>query len=595
MAAPLGPTASPADPGSLLQTPSHHDTAEKTSPTVVKEADKFTHSLRIWLVFLVLCLLSFISAIDATIITTSLPTITHSLNHGSPASSNDYVWIANTYLFASTAPQPFFGQISNIFGRRNPMLVSIALFALGSGIAGGASSVAMLIAGRTVQGLGTGGLYVLSDIIICDMIPPRHRGPYLSAVLSTAAIGTTIGPIIGGALARADWRWIFWLNLPVSAVGFVVVLLLLRVRYQSLGWGEVVRRVDWVGNGLFIPSMVSLFFGLIMGGTKGYPWKSEKVVVPIVVGVAGWVAFHVHQSAEGKRWGPVEPSMPMRLFKHRTSAAGFVIIFFGGVVLQAISYFLPVYFQGVLGVSPLTAGVYFLPFALAIIPLGGMTGFFMSKTGLYIPLHFVGFAFSAIGVGLFSLLNENSSTGTWVGFQILASAGTAVIFTATLPSTLAPLQEKDVGVATGTYSFVRSFGLVWGVTMASIVFNGQFNTRLESNPVLSRELKSFLADGAAYAFVSASEAEGGIRSLPADIRSALIGIYVHALNAVWYVIVGMAGLGFLATFVEKHVPLRKEHETEFGLVSKGESSSDDAAEKGQTPRPASDGEARTKQ
>ncbi|KAK4664221.1 uncharacterized protein QC763_0083730 [Podospora pseudopauciseta] len=452
------------------------------------------------------------------------------------------------------------------------MLVSIALFALGSGIAGGASSVAMLIAGRTVQGLGTGGLYVLSDIIICDMIPPRHRGPYLSAVLSTAAIGTTIGPIIGGALARADWRWIFWLNLPVSAVGFVVVLLLLRVRYQSLGWGEVVRRVDWVGNGLFIPSMVSLFFGLIMGGTRVYPWKSEKVVVPIVVGVAGWVVFHVHQSAEGKRWGPVEPSMPMRLFKHRTSAAGFVIIFFGGVVLQAISYFLPVYFQGVLGVSPLTAG-----------------------TGLYIPLHFVGFAFSAIGVGLFSLLSENSSTGTWVGFQILASAGTAVIFTATLPSTLAPLQEKDVGVATGTYSFVRSFGLVWGVTMASIVFNGQFNTRLESNSMLSRELKSFLADGAAYAFVSASEAEGGIRSLPADIRIALIGIYVHALNAVWYVIVDMAGLGFLATFVEKHVPLRKEHETEFGLVSKGESSSDDAAEKGQTPRPASDGEARTKQ
>ncbi|KAK3985503.1 major facilitator superfamily domain-containing protein [Cladorrhinum sp. PSN332] len=533
-----------AQPWSILRRGSHEDNA----------GTKFTHSWRIWLVFLVLCLLSFISAIDATIITTSLPTITHSIAGSNHDSSNDYVWISNTYLFASTAPQPFFGQISNILGRRNPMLVSIALFALGSGVAGGASSVAMLIAGRTVQGLGTGGLYVLSDIIICDMIPPRHRGPYLSAVL-------------------ANWRWIFWLNLPVSAVGFAVVLLLLRVRYASFGWAEVARRVDWVGNALFIPSMVSLFFGLIMGRTKGYAWSSAKIIVPIVSGVLGWVMFHVHQAAEGKRWGPKERSMPMRLFKHPTSAGGYLIIFFGGVVLQAVSYFLPVYFQGVLGVSPLRAGVYFLPFALAIIPLGGITGFFMSKTGLYIPLRWIGFAFSAIGIGLFSLLHQNSSTGEWVGYQILASAGTAVIFTATLPSTLAPLGEKDVGVATGTYSFGRSLGLVWGVTMASIVFNGQFNAKLKSNTVLDQGLKNFLADGAAYVFVSASAEEGGIRSLPAGSQGELIGIYVHALNVVWYVIVGMACLGFLVTFVEKHVPLRREHQTEFGLVDKEERSS----------------------
>ncbi|KAK4220737.1 major facilitator superfamily domain-containing protein [Podospora fimiseda] len=466
------------------------------------------------------------------------------------------------------------------------MLVSIALFALGSGIAGGATSVPMLISGRTVQGLGTGGLYVLSDIIICDMIPPRHRAPYLSAVLSTAAIGTTIGPIIGGALALKDWRWIFWLNLPVSAVGFIIVLLLLRVRYTSLGFKEMIKRVDWVGNGLFIPSMVSLFFGLIMGGTKGYAWSSPKVIVPLVLGVGGWIAFHFHQSFEGKKWGPKEPSMPMRLFKHRTSAGGYIIIFFGGVVLQAISYFLPVYFQGVLGVSPLKAGVYFLPFALAIIPLGGMTGFFMSKTGLYIPLHFIGFGFSMIGIGLFSLLNEKSSTGEWVGFQILVSAGTAVIFTATLPSTLAPLAEKDVGVATGTYSFVRSLGLVWGVTMASIVFNGQFNAKLGSSTVLDEGLKTFLADGAGYAFVSATVEQGGIRSLPVESQTELIGIYVHCLNVVWYVIVGMAGLGFLVTFIEKHVPLRKEHETEFGLVDKDQGSSfDDGVEMGRTGKP----------
>ena len=158
----------------------------------------------IWCIFLVLCLLSTISAIDATIVTTSLPTITRDIGGG-----QQYVWIANVFVFASTAPQPFYSQISNVFGRRNPILIAILLFAIGSGVAGGSINSAMLISGRTIQGLGTGGLYVLSDIILCDVISPSDRGPYLSAGISTAALGTTIGPVIGGALAQHQWRWIF--------------------------------------------------------------------------------------------------------------------------------------------------------------------------------------------------------------------------------------------------------------------------------------------------------------------------------------------------------------------------------------------------
>lgn len=548
---------------------------ENEGKVQVEERQAFKHSWRIWCVFVVLCLLSFISAVDATIVTTSLPTITREIG-----GAHDYVWIANSFLFASTVPQPFFGQVANIFGRRNPMLVAVALFALGSGIAGGATSPAMLIAARTIQGLGTGGLYVLSDIIICDMIPPRHRGPYLSAVLSTAAIGTTVGPVIGGALALRDWRWIFWLNLPISGVGLAAILLLLNVKYRrSPTWRHALARVDFAGNLIFIPAMVAIFFGLIMGGTPGYPWSSYRIIVPLVLGVLGWAAFHVHQAS------PIcyEPSTPPHLFKHRTSATGFIIIFLGAVILQAINYFLPVYFQGVKGTSPLTSGVYFLPFALAIIPFGGPAGLFMSKTGLYIPLHWLGFALSAIGAGLFSLLDENSSQAAWVGFQVIASGGTGIIFTATLPSTLAPLPESDVSVATGTYSFVRSFGLVWGVTMASIVFNGRFDAHLDE--ISDPALRIMLADGAAYAYAaSGSEnASGSIHSLPPQSRAEVINVYVQALRVVWLVVVGVACLGFLVTFIEKHVELRKDHSTEFG-IDKQTSSVKEAEEGTCTPR-----------
>lgn len=178
--------------------------------------DEFKATWRIWSVFLALAFLAFMASIDSTIITTSLPTITREIG-----GTGVYVWIANSYLFASTVPQPLYAQIANVFGRRNPLFVAIALFFIGSGVAGGARNPGTLITGRTIQGLGTGGLYVLSDVIICDLIPPRYRGPFLSAVLSAAAFGTTIGPIIGGALAEVNWRWVFWINLPVSRNLFI--------------------------------------------------------------------------------------------------------------------------------------------------------------------------------------------------------------------------------------------------------------------------------------------------------------------------------------------------------------------------------------
>ncbi|KAH6609100.1 MFS transporter [Trichoderma cornu-damae] len=523
----------------------------------VDELEKFKHTWRLWCVFLVLCLLSLISAIDATIVTTSLPTITRDIG-----GSQEYVWVVNSFLFTSTVPQPLFGQISDIFGRRNPMIVAISLFAIGSGLAGGSQSPGMLIAARAIQGLGSGGLYVLSDIIVCDMVPPRHRGPYLSAILSTAAIGTTIGPIVGGALALKNWRWIFWLNLPASAIGLLAIILILNVKYRrSLTWRHALARVDFLGNIIFVPSMVSIFFALIMGGTHGYPWKSWKIILPLVLGILGWAIFHFHQASPICR----EPSMPPRLFKHRTSSGGFVIIFLGAIVLQAINYFLPIYFQGVKGASPLMSGVYFLAFALAIMPFGGMAGAFMSKTGRYIPLHLLGFSLSAIGIGLFSTLNASSSRAAWIGYQVLASGGTGIIFTATLPSTLAALPEADVAVATGTYSFVRSFGLVWGATMASIAFNGQINSNLAS--VSDQEIRNLLIDGGAYAYAAVQH--HGIAELPDPTRGQVISVYVKALQTVWWIVTAISCLGFFCTFIEKHVELRKSHSTEYGLDNKG--------------------------
>jgi len=538
---------------------SQHDsnTSQKRGQAPPQEEVPFKHSWSVGLIFFILSLFSFISALDGTIVTTALPTIAHDIG------GNDqlYLWVAQCFFFATTVPQPLYGQIANIFGRRNPFLVAIVLFALGSGLSGGATGPTMLITGRTIQGIGAAGLYVLSDIIICDIVPPRHRGPYLGVVLSSAGVGSTIGPILGGVLAEANWRWIFYLNLPISLIGLIAMVLLLKVKYtRNPSWIYALKRVDFLGAGIFIPSMVAIFIGLITGGAQ-QSWSSWRTILPLILGLLGWLVFHLHQATPSLC--PL-PSMPPRLFTNRTSATGLILTFLASVILQAMMFFLPLYFQTAKLVSPLLSGVYCLPFALVIIPMAGFTGWFLSQYGLYIPLHYCGFALLAIGAGLFSTLDAASSRAAWIGFQIMPSAGIGLVFTATLPSTLAPLMEADVAVATATYSFIRSFGFVWGVTIAGVVFDGQINANVDL--IQDEGVRALLVNGAAYKFAANGTGLNGVTD--ETTKAQITEVYVKALRIVWLVVMALSLLGFVLVPVERRIKLRKTHETEFGLQEK---------------------------
>jgi MFS family permease len=320
---------------SILSTEKPLATTSTTADDVVSPAAALSpqdtpKSLRFWGIFAALCALSFLAALDSSIITTALPTITKAIG-----GEKEYVWIANSFVFATLAPQPLFGQIANVFGRRNPIIVSVFLFALGSGIGGGAHNVAMLIAGRTIQGLGAGGIYVLIDIVCCDMVPLRERGKYLGFLFSWAGVAALPGPVVGGALAETDWRWIFYLNLPISAVALAAIVIFLRQKGATKS-SNALQRVDILGNAIFIPSMIAILFGLVTGGQQ-YPWSSWRIILPLVLGGLGWIAFHIHQVS------PIckEPSVPSRVFSNRTSAAAYGITFLSSVIIQQITYFLP--------------------------------------------------------------------------------------------------------------------------------------------------------------------------------------------------------------------------------------------------------------
>ncbi|CAI6334453.1 unnamed protein product [Periconia digitata] len=511
----------------------------------------FEPDWRFWLIYVSLCLISFAAAVDNTIVFTALPSITRAIG-----GSNHYIWIANSYVIASTAVMPLFGQVSNIFGRRVPSIIAVTIFALGSGIAGGASNVAMLIIGRAIQGVGCGGIFVLLDIIICDLVPLRWRGQYLGPIVGAGGLGSTLGPVLGGALVKAGWRWVFYITLPFSGLALLVMTIYLNLKHdREPSWRQKLIRTDLPGNALFVASITAILVGLIMGGVT-YPWSSYHVLVPIVLGCVGWVSFHVYQMSP--TWCP-EPTIPPRLFRNRTSTICFILSFLSGMLLEWIVYFYPLYFQALKGASPLRSGINTLPFNACLMPAAMIAGVMMSKTGHYRPLHITAYALVAVGLGLNATLDAASSTVTWVFFQIILALGIGCTFVTLLPAIQAGLPESDVASATSLYAFFRSFGFIWGVTIPSLILNFRIDKGLYtiSDPIV----RDLMANGGAYEFI----AGGNIQHLPTTTMVQVLELYTVALRLSWLASIAFALLGFFLVLGEKHIELRKELDTDYGL------------------------------
>lgn len=506
-----------------------------------------------WIIICSLSLLAFISALDVMIITTALPTIVSEIG-----GANHFVWIANSFVIASCVLQPLVGQLADLLGRKLPTVASVALFIVGSAMAGAAQGPGLLIAGRTVQGVGAGGMYVLIDVVCCDLVPLRERGKYLGIVNSTAAVAAAIGPVIGGAMAASNWRWIFYMNIPICAVPLISLLLFMRMKKTEDGNGSrypsKARQIDLVGNLVFIPSMVALVFGLVTGGIET-PWSSWRVILPLVVGILGWVVFHVHQHFA------VNASIPSRLFANRTSAAAFALTFLSSVATQAISYFLPVYFQAIQGNTVDRSGINFLPLAIGTLVSAVIAGVLLSQFGMYRVLHLVAFACSIIAFGLLTTLDGSTPTVAWAFFELIASAGAGIPVSTLLPAIMAALSESDVAAATAAFSFIKTFGYIWGVTIPSILFNAIANNNLDLIP--SAEIRSQLADGGAYSF--ASQAHRLQSMLPSDLWSRVETVYLRALDSIWWFSLAISILGFGIVGLERGLELRTELETDYGL------------------------------
>ncbi|KAH9900495.1 MFS general substrate transporter [Xylariomycetidae sp. FL2044] len=492
-------------------------------------------SPRVYAIVVGLGITNLLAALENTVVSIAAPVILTDLQLG-----DNFIWVTNAFFLGSTAIQPLFGQFCNVFGRRYVMLAVVAIFMLGSGICGGATTGGMLIAGRTVQGVGSGGIIMVSSIVISDLVPLRKRGNVSAILMSIFGIGSALGPFIGGVIVTSTtWRWAFCLNLPIGGVAFVVLTMFLWVTYnKEMSFWQKLKRVDLLGNCLLVASTVSILYALSYAGTR-YLWHSWHTLVPLLVGFFGLFLFAYLQTTRFS----AEPLMPPRFFKHPTSIILAVNTFLYSALLYWCIFFLPVFFQGVELYSPTRSGIALLPISLLGIPGSVLGAIALTRWGRYKAIHILAFAVQTLGLGLFTLQNQETTVAEWAVFQCIVSFGGGMVFTTMLPAFQPFIHERDLAACTAAWYFIRLFGHVWGVAIPAAIFNNRVD--------------ELLAKGAISDPLVASKVGAGAR------RSRLV--YAQATQRVFQVAIVLTGVAFLLSLNEKEVKLRKTLDTNFGL------------------------------
>ncbi|KAJ7254826.1 major facilitator superfamily domain-containing protein [Mycena rebaudengoi] len=502
-----------------------------------------------WMTFLAMMVTTFLSALDLTAIGTALPTIVTALDD----KKGDYAWVGSAYALSSTAVIPLSGSLADIFGRKPVMLASIGFFLVGSILAGAAQNMPMMIAARGVQGLGGGGIITLSEILTSDLVPLAERGTYQGLIGLTWAFACSIGPPIGGALATKDsktWRWIFFLNIPLCGIALLLVVFFLQVRRPDGSIRSKLAQVDWVGNAIVALGSGLTIIGLAWGGVR-YSWLSVQVLVPLVLGLLLLVIFAFYEAKT-----PSRPTIPSDILANRTGISAILTTAVHGLASISAIYYLPVFFQACFGASPIRAAIDTLPLALAIPPFAFAAGATITISQKYRAVNWVGWCITIVGFGLMSTFKYDSSTGTWVGFQLIVAAGVGLLFTGPVFPLLAPLPPNRAAAALSLFSFTRSFFQTWGITISSTILQNMLKKNLPAD---------FIAQFPS-GFEIAYAAIPYINRLPEPLRAEVRAAFADSMAVIWQVMIGMAGLGLLLSLLMAEVPMTSAVDENFGLV-----------------------------
>lgn len=474
-----------------------------------------------------------LAALDQTIVSTALPTIVSDLGGLEHLS-----WVVTAYLLASTAATPLWGKLGDQYGRKKLFQTAIVIFLIGSALCGMAQNMPELIAFRALQGLGGGGLMVLSMAIVGDVVSPRERGRYQG--LFGAVFGTTsvLGPLLGGVFTQhLSWRWVFYVNLPVGIVALAVIATALRIPRKAQR-----HVIDYLGTLLIASVATCLVLVASLGGTT-WGWGSPQIIALAALGVVLAVTFVAVERRAA------EPVLPLRLFRIRTFSLSAVISFIVGFAMFGAMTYLPTFLQVVHGISPTLSGVHMLPMVAGMLLASTGSGQIVSRTGRWKVFPVAGTAVTALGLLLLHQLDEHSSNAEMSGYFFVFGLGLGLVMQVLVLIVQNAVGYEDLGVATSGATFFRSIGASFGVAIFGTVFAGRLGDLLAAAFRGAR-----LPPGVSVDTLKSDPR--GIAALPPGLRPAALHAYAAAITDVFLYAAPVAVLGFVLAWFLKEDRLR---------------------------------------
>ncbi|MGW4434836.1 DHA2 family efflux MFS transporter permease subunit [Streptomyces sp. NPDC004596] len=474
-----------------------------------------------------------LAALDQTIVATALPTIVSDLGGLEHLS-----WVVTAYLLASTAATPLWGKLGDQYGRKKLFQTAIVIFLVGSALCGMAQDMPQLIAFRALQGLGGGGLMVLSMAIVGDIVPPRDRGRYQGLFGAVFGATSVLGPLLGGLFTEhLSWRWVFYVNLPLGIVALAVIATALHIPRRAAH-----HVIDYLGTTLIAAVATCLVLVASLGGTT-WGWGSPQIIGLAVLGVVLAAAFVAveHRAAE--------PVLPLELFRLRTFTLAAVISFIVGFAMFGAMTYLPTFLQVVHGISPTMSGVHMLPMVIGLLLASTVSGQIVSRTGRWKVFPIAGTAVTAIGLLLLHRLDEHSPTAEMSAYFFVFGLGLGLVMQVLVLIVQNAVSYEDLGVATSGVTFFRSIGASFGVAIFGTVFASRLADKLAD---AFRGVR--LPPGATPAALKADPR--GIAALPPPLRPAALHAYASAITDVFLYAAPVAALGFLLAWFLKEDPLR---------------------------------------